>query len=138
VYWSAAEQKVHLLLASVMLLNAAETPSSDSEYAEMCYLAGVLGLDALKAWAASSSCQQDVQLQQLSQQHEGAVVQDPAPLQTQQQQHQADAHSQSKGAKLDLKLAQAAAELQLVAAQVEEAMHLSVHYILAQLLGIIT
>jgi hypothetical protein len=53
VLQSAAEQKMHLLLPSVLLLNAAETPSSGPDaavYFQMCYMAATIGLRALTAW----------------------------------------------------------------------------------------
>jgi hypothetical protein len=129
--WSAAEQKLHLLLPSVLLLTAAETPSSSSftteDYVASCNSAGKLGWLGSYVW----KLQEDLCVISMTRQHfiwrslQGV----PTDSVSDQQAQALQGHQPSQ------QLAQAVADLQLVAAQTEEAMHISVHYILPKLLS---
>jgi hypothetical protein len=147
--WLAAEQKLHLLLPSVLLLNEAETPSGAAKYVDTCLFAGQCSSLALKGWRklavlAKQPLQMSKALPLEVAEEEGSTLptlDDPALLHTQQQQQQAAAQRLQAEAEYamavagtDQELATAVSDLRLVAAQVEEAMHLSARYILPQLL----
>jgi hypothetical protein len=124
--WTAAdEQKLHLLLPSVLLLNAAEAPSSGAEaadYLTRCYIAGQCGSAALSLWVTLCGFQTGTnELLQMVQQ----FMQSPGGN-----------TSTVQPAQSDLELAAAVTKLQLVAAQVEEAMYICARYMLPTLLGL--
>jgi hypothetical protein len=140
--WSAAaEQKVHLLLSSVLLLNAAETPSSGADAADYfirCFIAGDCGRQALDVWLALEGLQTNTAQHLLEKfnnifaQSQAGATTGSSSVQTQQQ----NPAEPSACAQADLELSGAVSKLQAIAAQVEEAVYLGPRYILPTLLGL--
>jgi hypothetical protein len=124
---SAAEQKMHLLLPSVLLLNAAETPSSSEDaerYVFMSYIAAMTGISAIEAWKQQEELLTASMSAQGMQQSLLSMLQRTSGGTAPQQPGQQQAHAEH--------VANTVLDMQFVAAQVEETLHV-VRFILKNL-----
>jgi hypothetical protein len=121
--WSEAEQVAHLLLPSVLLLWAANTPSNAADYLVVCWLSGLCSVKALQAWQQQERLR-TVYVSDLNCQHLSQLA------------------SSTGGSgepswcieEMQKLVSSGPADLQLVTEQIEEALRLTVGFILPQLL----